>query len=310
MDIAKYAGLFFNRSEYVYLPGLGNLEIKKSPSAYSSEFGTINPATAEIIFKPTIGVIDDSFANFVANNERVSIASAANAIADFAKHAKAEIFSGNTVEIPGIGRFINNDGKVGFEVSESFEYVPKSIPVFKNVSKTEPYQKEKGIHEIIENTPYRELSGDDEVEMEKVKINYGKLIALILTALIILGGIGYLIYSLATGSNSDNATEQTTGRDLDAPPTAPVVVDSARIKDSLANAGIVKIIVNEYTQISSAEARQKKLSSINYDAEVVNRGDSIYFVIVKFPISEKGAQFLADSIKPVLNPRFNVRLLD
>lgn len=311
MDIAKYAGLFFSRSEYLYLPGLGNLEIQKSPSSYSSEFGTIKPGTAEIIFKPTIGVIDDSFSNFVANNERVSIASAANAIADFAKRVKADIFNGDTVEIPGVGRFYNNNGAVGFEVSESYEYVPKSIPVFKNVSKTEEYQTEKGIPEIIENTPYRELSGDDEVEFEKVKINYGKLFALILIALIILGGIGYLIYSFTTNSDTpSNQTEQVSGQDLDASPTTPTIIDSTRIQDSIANAGIVRVIVNEYKTASSAEARQKRLSNINYDTEVVNRGDSVYYVIVKFPASEKGPQFLADSIKPVLNPRYNVRVLD
>lgn len=309
MDIAKYAGLFFVRSEYVYLPGLGNLEIKKGHSSYSSEMGAITPGKVEVIYTPTLGIIDDSFANFIANNERISIAAAANAIAEFTKRVKADVLQGNKVEIPGIGHFYNKDGRISFEVSEDFEYVPKPIPVFKNVSRTEEYQREKGIREIIEETPYRELSGDDEIELEPVKVNYAKLITLILIALIILGGIGYLIYSLTTNNGTDaekSTNEQVVGQDIDVP-QQPIVVDSARIQDSIANAGFVRVIVNEYKNEKPAQARLKKLTSINYDVELVTQ-DSMYYIVVKLPASDKGPDFVVDSIRRILNPNYNARI--
>lgn len=315
MDIAKYAGLFFTRSEYVYLPGLGNLEIRKAPSTYSSEFGMISPSKAEILFKPTIGVIDDSFANFVANNERVSIASAANAISDFGKRVKAEISEGSRVEIPGIGHFYNNNGQVGFEVSPNYEYVPKSIPVFKNVSDSEEYRKEKGIKEIIENTTIKDLSGDDEIVLERVKINYPKLITLILIGLLVLGGIGYLVYYFINQENAEPKVEQTTAADLDVPstPQTPQNADTQALKDTvkmttLGSAGEVPVIVNEYTQQSSADARVRKLSNIGYKVESVVK-DSVYYVVVHLAASSQGDQFVADSIRPILNPRYDVRVL-
>ncbi|MBX9448223.1 MAG: HU family DNA-binding protein [Taibaiella sp.] len=306
---------FFTRSEYVYLPGLGNLEIRKAPSTYSSEFGMISPSKAEILFKPTIGVIDDSFANFVANNERVSIASAANAISDFGKRVKAEIAEGSRVEIPGIGHFYNNNGQVGFEVSPNYEYVPKSIPVFKNVSDSEEYRKEKGIKEIIENTTIKDLSGDDEIVLERVKINYPKLITLILIGLLVLGGIGYLVYYFINQGNAEPKVEQTTAADLDVPPTpqAPQNADTQVIKDTvkmtaLGSAGEVPVIVNEYTQQPSADARVRKLSNIGYKVESIVK-DSVYYVVVHLAASSQGDQFVADSIRPILNPRYDVRVL-
>lgn len=127
MDIAKYAGLYFQRSEFLYLPGLGNLEIQKKSSIYNQNQGAIQAPENSIIFKPTLGVIDDSFANFVANNERISIAAASNGISDFTKTAKVELYNGNKVEIPGLGSFYQDNGQIKFEVSPDFVYTPKSL---------------------------------------------------------------------------------------------------------------------------------------------------------------------------------------
>lgn len=311
MDIAKYAGLFFLKSEYVYLPGLGNLEIKKTTTGYSSETGSTGPPIGEITFRPTIGVIDDAFANFVANNERVSLASAANAISDFGKRVKAAVIDGEKVEIPGIGEFYDNGGVVGFNIQPDFEYKPKAIPIFKNVSKTEEYKKEKDIKEIIQNTHFSQPTSEDEIELEKPKVNYAKLITLILLGIGVLVGIGFLISSLMTETNS-TPVENQKSKDID----ETTLLQKEEKADSIATAEAamknnseVSIIVNEYSDTFKANARVSKLNSIPYNAKRIDTDSTIYVVVV-MPNSEKGGQFLADSIKPILNPRYDVRVLN
>lgn len=318
MDIAKYAGLYFQRSEFLYLPGLGNLEIQKKSSIYNQNQGAIQAPENSIIFKPTLGVIDDSFANFVANNERISIAAASNGISDFTKAAKTELSNGNKVEIPGLGSFFQENGQINFEVSPHFVYTPKSIPVFQNVSNQDAYKQEDNIKEIIANTSFSTPTSEDEIELEKGKINYGKVVLLILLGLAVLGGLGYLIYYMTSGSDTKTPTEQTT-QDLE-PTPAPNnnqidsnqtqnTTDTNLVDNSTQNAGKIAIIVNEYSTEAKAEARVKRLQSIPYEASFIQK-DSIYLVVVQLPASEKGAQFVADSIKPILNPNYNVRPLE
>ncbi len=317
MDIAKYAGLYFQRSEFLYLPGLGNLEIQKQPGAYNNTKGEVSGSDYQIIFKPTLGVIDDSFANFVANNERISIAAASNGISDFTKTAKVELYNGNKVEIPGLGSFYQDNGQIKFEVSPDFVYTPKSIPVFQNVSNQNEYKQEENVKDIIANTSFSTPTSADEIELDKGKINYGKVALLILLGLIVLGGLGYLVYYMTT-SNPKPVTEQTT-QDLEptpAPNPNPIdsnqtqdATDTNQVANTIQNTGKVSIIVNEYSTQTKAEARVKKLESIPYEASFIQK-DSVYLVVVQLPASAKGTQFVADSIKPILNPNGNVRPLE
>jgi len=313
MDIAKYAGLFFLRSEYIYLPGIGNLEVKKSASYYDSEAKQVKPGPATISFKPSVGVIDDAFANFVANNERISIASAANAIKEFGYQVKREIAVNAEVEIPGIGAFFNNNGTIDFKVSDKYVYVPKSIPIFKNVSKSEEYSKEKDIKTIIESTEFKTPTAHEEIELEKPKVNYGKLTLLILIAVLILGVLSYIIYQVV----NENASEPTKSnnkevkQDLDPTVVTPrvdtPVVDSTQQTTST-NADHYAIIVNEYNNLSTAEARKKKLDSYNYNTDIKTKDSTLYYVVVNIPKVNGEQQAIVDSVRKLLNPRFDVRI--
>ena len=109
--------------------------------------------------------------------------------------------------------------------------------------------------------------------------------------------------------------EQTTAADLDVPstPQTPQNADTQALKDTvkmttLGSAGEVPVIVNEYTQQSGADARVRKLSNIGYKVESVVK-DSVYYVVVHLAASSQGDQFVADSIRPILNPRYDVRVL-
>lgn len=313
MDIAKYAGLFFLRSEYIYLPGIGNLEIKKSASRYDSETNQVVPGDVVVTFKPSVGVIDDAFANFVANNERISIASAANAINEFGNHVKKAIADNVETEIPGIGFFYNNNGKIDFRVSDKYVYVPKSIPIFKNVSKSEEYSKEKDIKTIIETTEFKLPTAHDEIELEKPKVNYGKLTILIILVFLALGVIGYIVYQVIN-ENAEDKPKTEVNKDID-PTVIPKPVDSnqTNTNDSLstntnANSDEYKIIVNEYNNPNSAESRKKKLDSYDYKTEVLTKDSIKYFVVVNIPKSNGEQDKVVDSVKRMLNPKFDVRI--
>lgn len=314
MDIAKYAGLFFLRSEYIYLPGIGNLEIKKSPSYYDSESRQVLPGEATVTFKPSVGVIDDAFANFVANNERISIASAANAISDFGLHVKRAVGDNNEVEIPGIGYFFNNNGTIDFRINDKYVYVPKSIPIFKNVSRTEEFAKEKDIKTIIQTTEFKIPNAHEEIELEKPKVNYAKLTMLILLAVLVLGVLSYIIYQVV----NENAPDETkpkkeVKKDIDpttvAPPKDTTQLANPSDSTSTVSNGVdYKIVVNEYTVLSTAENRKKRLESFNYNTEILTKDSATYYVIVNIPKTQGEQQAVIDSIKNILNPRFDVRI--
>lgn len=311
MDIAKYAGLFFLRSEYIYLPGIGNLEIKKGASRYDTESNQVVPGEVVVTFKPSVGVIDDAFANFVANNERISIASAANAINEFGNHVKKAIADNIETEIPGIGSFYNNNGIIDFRVSDKYVYVPKSIPIFKNVSKSEEYSKEKDIKTIIETTEFKLPTAHDEIELEKPKVNYGKLTVLIILVLLALGIVGYIVYQVIN-ENADEKPNTEVNKDID-PTIIPKPVDTNETKPSdslstVSNSDEYKIIVNEYNNLKSADSRKKKLDSYDYNTEVLTKDSVKYFVVVNIPKANGEQDKVIDSVKRNLNPRFDVRI--
>ena len=91
MDIAKYVGLFLVKNEYCFLPGIGSLQVEKKPAEYSKETQTMNAPAYEVRFRAVGGSIDDSFANFIANNERISIAHASNHLKDFCARARRSL---------------------------------------------------------------------------------------------------------------------------------------------------------------------------------------------------------------------------
>lgn len=312
MDIAKYAGLFLIRMEYCYLPGLGNLEITRKQSAYSSELGSITPAKQRVTFRSTIGSIDDSFANFVATNERISIASASNAIKEFSSQVKQELKEGKEIEIPGIGHFYMQTGIVEFRPNPDLEINAKPIPVFKNSERIQQNEEPK-IKEIHEATTLREPKADDEIELQAPTVNWGKVIIVGLIVLALLAGIGYAIYYVATHKGS--ATENAIERPIDVNPASVVPIPTTANTNPAASSGtndgatdVYSIITNEYNSAGAAAARVKKLEGYSYTANTYTQDSITYFVTVNVNKAAGAPQTVVDSIKRMLNPNYNVRL--
>jgi len=139
MDVAKYIGLFLLKNNFVYINGLGNLELIKHPASYLD--GQLIPAYFEVIIG-TSGSIDDNLSNFIANNEQMSISKASNALREFSTQVKLDLEQGREVVIPAIGKLIEVNGKVQFLTDPKLQFRAPNIAAEKrNPQPIDPFAK-------------------------------------------------------------------------------------------------------------------------------------------------------------------------
>ncbi len=323
MDIAKYVGLFLVKNEYCFLPGLGSLQVEKKPAVYDKESQRMSAPVYWVKHIPSGGSIDDSFANFIANNERISIAHASNYLKDFCAQAKMDLKEGKEVVIPAIGKFVSDaNGVIQFITDPHLQIEGRSIPVFKNSPAVEK-RKEEAISNIIERTTIREPKADEAIEYKAPSVNWGKIILLIVIILIVLGGIGYLVWYMSNSGNStttdkelidsaalyppnDTATQQKeTHTDTATTPTSPaetqpIVADNGQIA--------YKVILHQYADIEKAKARANRLVSYGNKVEVFTRDSSEYFVVMPMQTVPGDTTKVVDSLRRLFNPGGKVEI--
>jgi len=275
MEIAKYIGLYLLKNQYCYVHGLGNMELKKIRSTHD---GTVlQPPSYEVLVTPG-GSIDDNLANFIATNEQISISKAANNLREFSIQTRKDLAEGREVEIPNIGKFVEQKGKVKFITDENFKYTPASIPTIKN-SKQLDEQNIKLSHKPSYPPPAKADS-----------VNWSMVILVVVLVLIVAGG-GYFIYQYTSQNKKEMAAPPVMDTVV-APPvaqpdtvaphvdtvdgSAPVVVDTTLMSD-------YKIIIGKYRTRERAEKRVNNLSLNGNKVEMVQQ-DSTSFLVVA-PIS-------------------------
>jgi len=324
MDIGKYVGLFLLKNEFCYLPGFGSLQVIKRATVFNKETQKTEAQGYEVSFVRGGGAIDDTFANFIANNERVSIAHAANHLKDYCTFIKMEFNEGNDVLIPGIGKFICNPEKdeILFVTDADLIIQGRQIPYFKVSNEVVEKKKEDSLSSIIQKTTFSEPKSSDEIVIKPAQVNWGK-VALVCGAVVLIIGIVVFIIMQMSKSNDADITPpvvqetQTIIEDKIDQPTQNIV--PATISDTnqspqvntATNNGI-KIIVNSYTTKERAEARMKRLVSYSYsNLETVEHGtDSLkYHVVININEPVQDIDRTVDSVKKLLNPNGNVRLL-
>lgn len=323
MDIGKYVGLFLLKNEYCYLPGFGSLQVIKRSASFNKETLQTESSGYEVVFVKGAGSLDDSFANFIANIERISIAHASNHIREYCSYIKEEFNKGNEIIIPGIGKFISKVGgeDVYFETDPELRIQEKQIPFFKISSEVQEKKKEETLSNIIEKTTFREPKSDEEIVIKPAQVNWGKLGIIIGIIVLILAIVAFVIVNMDKGADKPLPEAPQTTPEVIEQPVVPV--DTTPSSDSLnrdtstvaavpAAAGEIRIIVNSYSNKERADSRREKLLSYNYNnIEVVEHGtDSLkYHVILKAAVSPDNVQRTLDSVKKMLNPNGNVRLL-
>jgi nucleoid DNA-binding protein len=326
MDIGKYVGLFLLKNEYCYLPGFGSLQIIKRTATFNKETLKSETPGYEVVFIKGTGALDDTFANFIANNERISIAHASNHIKDYCAYIKQEFIEGREIAIPGIGKFISKIGgeDIYFETDADLRIQGKQIPYFKISSEVEQKKKEETISNIIEKTTFKEPKSDEEIIIKPAQVNWGKLAFISAIVLVILGVVAFVLFNM----NSSTPDKSEVKEEIIVPPpveeTNPInetnATDSSTLNNTTSeqtqvnnNLSEVKIIVNSYAAMDKAESRKNRLVSYGYsNVSTIEKGqDSLkYHVIITIDNSSNNdVSRIVDSVKKLLNPNGNVRLL-
>ncbi len=324
MDIGKYVGLFLLKNEYCYLPGFGSLQIIKRTATFNKETLKSETPGYEVVFVKGTGALDDTFANFIANNERISIAHASNYVKDYSAYIKQEFANGNEVIIPGIGKFISKIGgeDVYFETDPSLRIQGKQIPYFKISSEVEQKKKEETISNIIEKTTFKEPKSDEEIIIKPAQVNWGKLAFISIIVVLILAIVIFIIANMNSSKEVPKEVKQEIIEepvqntappvaDVDTSATANINTDTNTVATQ-ATGSELNIIVNSYASMDKAESRKNRLASFGYtNVSTAELGsDSFrYHVVIKVVNTSGDAARTVDSIKRLLNPNGNVRLV-
>lgn len=80
------------------------------------------------------GNVDEALSNFIANNEQISISKASNALKEYSAQTRTTIQQGGEVALPHLGKFIQQDGRIGFATNPHLLYKPQPIPTQKGSS--------------------------------------------------------------------------------------------------------------------------------------------------------------------------------
>lgn len=324
MDIANYVGLFLLKNEYCFLPGIGSLYIEKRPAVYNKETEKMAAPKYEVLYRQDGGSIDDSFANFIATNERISIAHASNHLKDFCAAAKVDLKEGKSVAIPGIGslKIINN--QIQFEKDAGLQIEGKAIPYFRN-SDTVNAKKEEAISNIIERTSFREPKANEEIEYKAPSVNWGKISALIAIAVVLIGGGIYLFMNLNKNNAAPAAAPAidtvSNEAEINPPVTEPVADTNQRVTRDTntvaatqavsANGTIqYKVALNSYPTRKGAEGRVAKLKSFGHpEVELLAKDSSTYYVIIRITSPAADTTRILDSLRRLYNPKGTLPIL-
>ncbi len=297
MDIARYIGLFLLKNSFCYIPGLGNIEIKKTSAAHD---GTALQAPAhEIVITPG-GSIDDSLANFIATNEKISIASASNAIRDFVTTSKAKLNSGEEVSIPSLGLLSQAGGRLHFITDPAFKFTPAPIPTITHAPRS--------MEEI--KTP--SSSGSTYIK-QKQSGGLSKTVIIGIVAGLIVGAIAAGVVYMRN-NNPEPVEEEvvavqepvTPAVDTAGIDTNAVAIDSAMntpAPTSVTTPGQYKVILNTYDTRTKAERRASKLTSFGNTVEMIAQDSSTFHVVMPIKMADADSARMLDSLRRTFNPQ-------
>ena len=320
MDIAKYVGLFLIKNEYCFLPGIGSLQVIKKKAVYNKESEQLSGPAYDVVFDQRYGSIDDSFANFIANNERISIAHASNHLKDFCAAAKQELKEGKEVIVPAIGKFTGGaNGIVQFVADPNLSIQGRAIPYFKNSTSNE-VKREEPITQIIENTSFREPKGDEEIVLKAPQVNWGKIIMLVAIVLVVVAGAIFLFWYMNNAKGDKPVPqaapvveEQSTqpAADTTATQTPPAQTTTATTPAANADGTITyNVALHQYPTRERAESRVAKLKSYgNSTVSMVAKDSATYFVTMSVSSNAADTAKVVDSLKRLFNPGGKVEIL-
>jgi len=311
MDIARYIGLFLLKNKYCCLQGLGNLELKKKPASYDGT--NVVAGGYEAVLNPT-GSIDDALANFIANNEHVSIAKASNEIREFIAQAKSELGNGSPVVIPSVGRYIMINNRLQFELDPAFSMPgqPVVAPNPTHAAAVAEARREAEARAQAAERANQAASGGNSV-------NWG-VVALWSVVLIVLVVIGFFAFRYFSNAKQEATPEAIIQDTVQAPPvqaTPPPVAADSTAKDSTAMAAAATpvsdsisfdLLIGSYKTMAAAQKREKQLNSYGHGVTVQAKDSATFYVVKSVRALPADSTRIKDSIGKMLNPS-GIRIL-
>lgn len=310
MDIAKYIGLFLVKYQYCNLPNLGDFAVTKKAASYSD--GQVKAPEYEVKFSFSGGLIDDAFPNFIATNERTSIANAANAVKDFCTQTKLTLSEGGTVLIPGFGKFVQTNGKNDFIPDQNIHVETPGIPIFKiNTAATRSSVEGETIAELHEKMQLREPSLQDDIVIKPPKVNWSKVILLLLIVGVVLALVGGAIWYM----NNNKEQGETVAPVTNEAPQATAPAANTPTPDTAAQAPVAPETPGSYTfailtfkDKESAERKEKQLKGFGHDVALKPVSDSNIILTITLP-AVNDTLATKDSLRRFFNPRGEVNII-
>lgn len=286
MDIAKYIGLFLLKNKYCYIPGLGNLDLKRNPARNDGQ--NLHAPEYDVILSPG-GSIDDALSNFIATYEQVSIAKASNELRTFSTDTRAAIAEGKEVIIPALGKFVQQNGATAFITDPGLQYKPTPIPVLQTAKRADDKPAEKISFAANQNVPPPPAK----------EVQWGKI--LLYVAAVILIGIACFFGIRALINNEDSGTTSNTVARQDTH-IQPQPIDTTQTpKDNSAPvpppSSTWQIAVQEFHSRKAAESFVAKQIHWGRQMEMIVKDSSNFVAVMKMdgPLSDSTA--VLDSLK-------------
>lgn len=320
MEVAKYIAQFLLKNNFVYVHGLGNLELKRKPSRHDGE--VLLPPSYEVIMTP-MGSIDDNLANYIATNEQISISKASNALREFSMQARADMHKGQSVEIPGIGKFSEERGRTIFTTDPNFLHKAPPIPTVKyakRVAEPEPLIPQQPIPDYTYGVTPETTTAHNSKDYSGSGISWVK-VGLLVVAVAALGAAAYLGIRYM---NRNNATHEmplivapdslktdslSVVTDTVANPQSNIGMDSTDVVNSnavVSKEGLLSfdVLINTYDNLAKAQRRTDRLKSYGNNVVLQIAEDSTEFYVI-MPITNLAAADTAkllDSLSRNFNP--------
>lgn len=297
MDIAKYIGLFLLKNNFCYIHGLGNLVLKKKPASHDG--ATLHAPEYDVVLTPG-GSIDDNLANFIANHEQTSISKASNSLREFSIESRTKLAAGEAIVLPGVGKFTETNGVIGFTADPQIQYTPPPIPILRTAPQAE---KKPTIAASTEATTPSYRPTDREpagADMATPAVNWTKVVVLSLLLIALAIGAYFLYNWLQKNNSGTSAVEAADSTITESMPLTPPVVEDTntvqRLTPGAAGSGPALVVIKEYSNLTQAQRKLDVFKREGKDVSLISHDSTLHLILLPVTPGTTDTTHFVDSV--------------
>ncbi|MGE0088512.1 MAG: SPOR domain-containing protein [Bacteroidales bacterium] len=261
MDIKTYIKDYLLVNDGIIIPGFGGFISEHESAVFDLNENVFLPPSKKLVFKPDFSYKDDSFAEFIAQNEAIELKDAIEKLDAFVVNLKTQLKNKKSVTIEDVGTFtLSKKDEVLFEQDKKTNFLADSFGL--NSVKTTRIADKKELS-IKNKTPKSKKS------LKKPLVFAGSFI--ILAALLILAWdftTGFTDLSFFSG-NLQTETLQTT----------ETTTKSVEYLDSIARADSIKANINKTIDVTTGKKEALFYTDQKKDSETSTPEFSKFYII-------------------------------